>query len=73
MKKNATFVFFEPLSFMEIAHYAAHQTYNVSLTVTSVLGCVRILHLPLQTTTAEFSVQMVLYQWHTLGTNLTEH
>lgn len=38
MKKNAAIFFLEPLSSMEIPHYPVHQTYNVSLTVTSVLG-----------------------------------
>lgn len=49
MNKNATIVFLEPLSFMEIPHYPAHQTYNISLTVTShsVTGLpARMLHLP---------------------------
>lgn len=58
MKKNATIVFLEPMSFMEIAQYPVHQTYNVSLTDNNL--------------TAEISMRMVLYYWHTLGTSLTE-
>lgn len=58
MKKNATIVFLEHLSFMEIAQYPVHQTYNVSLTDNNL--------------TVEFSVRMVLHYWFILGTNLTE-
>lgn len=47
MKKNATIVFLEHLSFMEIAQYPVHQTYNVSLTDNNL--------------TVEFSVRMVLH------------
>lgn len=68
MKKNATIVFLEPLSFMEIAHYPVHQTYNISFTVTSVLGlcnraaCKNAPPTPTDNNlTAEFSVLMVLY------------
>lgn len=58
MKKNATIVFLEHLSFMEIAQYPVHQTYNVSLTDNNL--------------TVELSVRMVLHYWFILGTNLTE-
>lgn len=84
MKKNATIIFLESLSLMEIAHYPVHQTYNAILTATSVLGlcnrdaCKNPPSTPKNPTptdynlTAEFSVLMVLYHWHMLGTNLTE-
>lgn len=67
MKKNAV-VFLEPFSFMEIPHYPLHQTYNVSLTVTSVLrlynrdACKNPSPTPTENNlTAEFSVLMDLY------------